>query len=310
MSDVGWSVLAGLTLGLGLWILVASMPRMTRPRLADRVAPYLADVSASARELARRRPATVLPVLAVLVAPVSGMLRRVLAASLGGTAVVRARLRQAGSPLTVEGYRSRQLAWLAGACAVGIVLAVASPSAAASPVAFAVVVVGCAVAGVFSSDRVLAGSAKRRLARLSLELPAVLEFLALSLSAGEGIADGLRRLARFGSGELAVELQDAVANVNTGVPLATAMQSLAAELGLPAFTRFVNQLVGALERGSPIVEVLRAQAQDARDEHKRQLLETAGRKEVSMLVPLVFLILPATVIFAVFPGVVVLQMGF
>jgi tight adherence protein C len=71
----------------------------------------------------------------------------------------------------------------------------------------------------------------------------------------------------------------------------------------------VEQVVGALDRGTPIVEVLRAQAQDSRDDAKRQLLETAGKKEVAMLVPLVFLILPITVAFAIFPGILVLQMG-
>jgi tight adherence protein C len=33
--------------------------------------------------------------------------------------------------------------------------------------------------------------------------------------------------------------------------------------------------------------VLRAQAQDAREEAKRELLEAAGKNEVAMLVPLV-----------------------
>ncbi|MDQ1581930.1 MAG: tight adherence protein, partial [Microbacteriaceae bacterium] len=67
---------------------------------------------------------------------------------------------------------------------------------------------------------------------------------------------------------------------------------------------------GALERGTPLAEVLRAQAQDARDETKRALIELAGKKEVAMLVPLVFLILPVTVLFAIFPGIFVLQAGF
>ncbi len=40
------------------------------------------------------------------------------------------------------------------------------------------------------------------------------------------------------------------------------------------------------------------------------LLELAGKKEVAMLVPLVFLILPVTILFAVYPGIVVLQVGF
>ena len=71
-----------------------------------------------------------------------------------------------------------------------------------------------------------------------------------------------------------------------------------------------NSLSAALERGSPLAEVLRAQAQDARDEAKRTLLEIAGKKEVAMLVPLVFLILPLSILFAIYPGVFVLQSGF
>ena len=54
----------------------------------------------------------------------------------------------------------------------------------------------------------------------------------------------------------------------------------------------------------------RHMAQDAREESKRALLEAAGRKEVAMLVPLVFLILPVTVLVAIWPGVLVLRMGF
>ena len=42
------------------------------------------------------------------------------------------------------------------------------------------------------------------------------------------------------------------------------------DVGLPALTRTVDQLVGALERGTPLVEVFRAQAQDSRDDAKRR----------------------------------------
>ena len=47
-----------------------------------------------------------------------------------------------------------------------------------------------------------------------------------------------------------------------------------------------------------------------RDAAKRDLIEFAGRKEIAMLVPLIFLILPVTVAFALFPGYLVLQAGF
>ncbi len=65
----------------------------------------------------------------------------------------------------------------------------------------------------------------------------------------------------------------------------------------------------AVERGSPLAEVLRAQAQDVREGGRRALMESGGRKEVLMMVPVVFLILPVTVLFAVFPSAVVLRVG-
>jgi tight adherence protein C len=163
--------------------------------------------------------------------------------------------------------------------------------------------------GVVARDFVLQRAARRRLARLASELPVILEFLTLSLSAGEGILDAIRRVARTSSGELAGELAGVVASTNTGLPFSETLTALAATLDLPPFSRTVEQLTGALERGTPLAEVLRAQAQDARDDAKRDLLELAGRKEIAMLFPLVFLILPVTILFAIFPGIMVLELG-
>ena len=61
-------------------------------------------------------------------------------------------------------------------------------------------------------------------------------------------------------------------------------------------------MVVAVERGTPLAEVLRAQAQDVREAGRRALMEAGGRKEIAMMVPVVFLVLPVTVLFAVFPG--------
>jgi tight adherence protein C len=145
---------------------------------------------------------------------------------------------------------------------------------------------------------------------MSRELPTVLEFMTLSLSAGEGILDAIRRISRISHGELAAELATVIGDVNTGVPLADSLARLSSQLQLPSLTRAIDQITGALERGTPLAEVLRAQAQDARDDAKRELLEVSGKKEVAMLVPLVFLILPTTIAIAIFPGIFVLQLGF
>jgi tight adherence protein C len=60
----------------------------------------------------------------------------------------------------------------------------------------------------------------------------------------------------------------------------------------------------AVERGTPLADVLRAQASDVREQRKRELIEAGGRREVLMLVPVVFLLLPVVVLFALYPGYV------
>ena len=41
---------------------------------------------------------------------------------------------------------------------------------------------------------------------------------------------------------------------------------------------------------------------------RRQLMEAGGRKEISMMIPVVFLILPVTVLFTLYPGLRALTM--
>jgi len=305
------AVLCGLALGLGMWFLVSLVPRLSRPRLIVRVAPYVADVSSNARELVERRTANPLPVFIALLDPFASRLRRRTGWTGGGSEATRHRLRQAGSRLSVDAFRARQLVWGAVAAVIAIAVVVVLANGRQFPVVAQFAVVGVAAAGGFlARDYLLQRQARARVARMDKELPTVLEFLTLSLSAGEGILDAVRRVARISRGELAAELSTVIGDVTTGRPLAESLTSLASQLQLAPFSRAVDQITGALERGTPLADVLRAQAQDARDEAKRELLEVSGKKEVAMLIPLVFLILPITVIFAIWPGIFVLQMGF
>lgn len=308
---IGWALVAGTGLGLGLWTLVALIPRLGAPRLTGRVAHYLTDVSAAAREVVSSRPSEPASLVLGIGAPWAAGVGRTLAYVFGGDEAVERRLRQARWSLTVEGFRSRQLLSAAGGAAVGVTsAAIVAQAAPASPLVLAGVVAFGAALGLVAPDQLLARAARKRQRRIAAELPTVLEFLSLALSAGEGILDSLRRVARTGTGELARELGRVVAEVNGGVPLPDALGRCAAVVGLPALTRTVDQLMAALDRGTPLVGVFRAQARDSREDAKRQLIEAAGRKEVAMLVPLVFLILPVTIAFAIFPGILVLQLGF
>jgi hypothetical protein len=75
-----------------------------------------------------------------------------------------------------------------------------------------------------------------------------------------------------------------IADLRAGEPFVTAMERLTRAPG-PPVVRLVDGLVVAVERGAPLGDVLRAQATDVREQHKRDLVEAGGRREVLMLVP-------------------------
>lgn len=221
------------------------------------------------------------------------------------------RLRQAGGTLSLEALRARQLVWAVGGLGSGtLAIVLIGLVATVTPAALITVPAAALVLGYFAPEFALKRNVRRRAARIVSELPTVFEFISLCLAAGESITDSFRRVSQVGSGDFAGELARVLRQVDTGVALASALRELSARLEIPPVTRGIEQTLGALDRGSPLAAVLQAQAQDAREDSKRELLESAGKKEVVMLVPLVFLILPVTILFAVFPGLLTIQTGF
>ena len=134
--------------------------------------------------------------------------------------------------------------------------------------------------------------------------------MALSVAAGESALASLERICRTSRGELAREFNVILAQTRAGSSLLVALNEFAQSTQIPALSRFVDGVAVAIERGTPLADVLRAQAQDVRDNAKRELLEVAGKKEIAMLAPVVFLILPLTVVFAIFPGLSLMKLAF
>ena len=99
-----------------------------------------------------------------------------------------------------------------------------------------------------------------------------------------------------------------LAQVRTGTPIARAFDELAARSGLAVVSRFAEGIAIAVERGTPLAEVLHAQAGDVREAGRRALIESGARREVLMMVPVVFLVLPVVVVFAFWPGLVGLRL--
>jgi tight adherence protein C len=141
-----------------------------------------------------------------------------------------------------------------------------------------------------------------------VEFPTVAELLALAVAAGEGPVAALDRVVTRSGGELSAELGVVLADIRTGSPVTVALDSLARRSGLPVVSRFAEGMAVAIERGTPLADVLHAQATDVREAGRRALIEAGARKEVLMMVPVVFLVLPVTVVFAFWPGVIGLHL--
>ncbi len=312
MNGVGsWSAMGGVVgAGFGLgWVLVfLGLPAQRRPGLDARLAPYLRDAVAPSRLLAsmprsRSRAAEV-------AAPLIGDLARWVDRIMGGSASVRRRLQRAGLAPDVEGFRGEQVVWGALGGAVGTALAIFAlvvRGAAVLPVVM--LVVASVLLGVIARDQWLTRQASAREQLMLAEFPTVAELLALAVSAGEGATGALDRVCRLSHGELSVELGRCLADARAGANLPTALQGLADRTGLVSLTRFVDGMVVAVERGTPLAEVLRAQAQDVREAGRRAVMEAGGRKEIAMMIPVVFLVLPVTVLFAIFPGFAFLRLS-
>lgn len=310
MNPLG--ALLGAILAGGL-LLVADAWRASRPTLADRIAPYVSSRPSTSSLLTRPVPVRstrgARGLARSLATPVVSDLSRALEHLGSTTASIRTRLALLPDRGGVEGFRVEQVLWAAGGLLLGLLVAL--PVAALrdlAPLPVAVVVLLGGVGGALARDWHLTRQVSSRGRRIIAEFPTVAELLALAVGAGEAPAAALDRVARTVDGAMAVELQRTLADVRAGATMSQALTSFANRSNLAVVARFADGVAIAIERGSPLAEVLRAQAADARDAAKRELMESGGRREIAMLTPVVFLLLPLTVAFALFPGISVLQL--
>ncbi|MEV8266202.1 type II secretion system F family protein [Microbacterium sp. NPDC076911] len=302
LNDAAFAVLFGSALGLGVCLLVSLAPRWGAVSLSQRIGPYLRDIT-DPQGITPSSPS------AGQIGELWNAFKSRFARLAGGDLSLVRRLRQAGKPVDTTAFRGRQLVWSVGGLFFGAALVVLLVLSGRGSVSLGAVPILAAFAGFFACDFMLTRAANARVARIEEEVPTVLEFLALCLAAGEGILDSLRRVGNAGAGDFSAEIRTVVVSVGTGSSLSESLARLSRSLEIPATSRAIDQLISAIDRGAPLAQVLHAQALDSREQAKRSLIERAGKKEIQMLVPLVFLILPLSVLFAVFPGIFMLRLG-
>jgi tight adherence protein C len=310
MTPIESGLVLGATSGAGLVLAVARLRVIHRPTLALRVLPYLRDVPRPGRsrpsEATSSSPVTA---AAGIFGPTLRSAADAVERVLGGATSVRRRLQRAALDKTVHEFRIEQVLW--GLVGFAIVAAYSLLDALSGGGGTISSLLLCAVGfatGVLARDTYLSSQVTTRERKVMAEFPVIAELLALAVAAGESPVAALDRVVRRSGGELSRDLGTVLAGVRTGEPVSQAFDGLARSTGLPLVARFAQGVAVAVERGTPLADVLHAQAADVREAGRRELIEVAARKEIFMMVPVVFLVLPVTVLIAFWPGVIGLHL--
>ena len=139
---------------------------------------------------------------------------------------------------------------------------------------------------------------KKQLQAAESEVPSIVELFAVLVSAGESPSTALLRVSKRAKGEMAEKFAGALIDLKNGKSLSQSLDVL------PTIRRFCDTLILAIERGTSLSDVLNRQVEEVRAGQHASLLVAAGKAEISLMIPVIFLILPISVLFALWPSYV------
>jgi tight adherence protein C len=172
-----------------------------------------------------------------------------------------------------------------------LVVAPAAPARLVPPLA-----IGLVAAGFLAPDALAERAARRRRAALVEALPDALDLLAVGAASGRSPAALFAEIAAGTDGPLATELAVTVAELDTGIPTAVALERLRARTDAPE----LGALGAALERsrrfGSPLADQLHAQAATLRREERRRVEERAARAAPKIQLVVALVLVPSALL--------------
>ena len=133
--------------------------------------------------------------------------------------------------------------------------------------------------------------------------------LSVAFDSGLGVLAALDRVMRNARGLTASKFKRLLSSLELGSTLWDELSELRRSAKDSAVGELVLKLQVALQFGAPLADQLSKLAKSNRAVVAQKLQEQAARNENLMLLPLVFLILPTTVVFAVFPSMQYLQIN-
>jgi len=135
------------------------------------------------------------------------------------------------------------------------------------------------------------------------ELVNILQMLSIMISAGESPMMALRYISQRSVGYIPNLISQNFSKYESGRNLAQTMEEIAVATGSSQVRRLTNSIQIAIQRGTPILDVLNNQVQSINKQINLALLKKSGKSEIALLIPVVFLILPVSISFAIWPSI-------
>jgi len=215
------------------------------------------------------------------------------------TSGVRGRLTMLGREEGYEQFRLRQVSHTCWSCLIAFLIA----SGFQGSLLFTAIITALGGFGAFTfEDRKLSNQVGKQRLQIEAEFASVIEMMTLALSAGDTPMSALARISQRSSGRLSQQLEIVSESVRSGISFQVAIDQMGRRIESVQIRRFIDALITAMTRGAPLIEVLHTHVAEARSIQKNLVMDKAGKAEMSMMVPVVFLILPISVLFALWPS--------
>ena len=133
------------------------------------------------------------------------------------------------------------------------------------------------------------------------------DLFAVALTSGLNPRNSLEKITNFISSDISTSLEKALKENSFGKPLFEALEEMTDEKNSKPLKPLMKQIYLALERGTPLAEVTRDFATDQRLKLRNLITKKAAKKEIAMLMPIVFVVLPSVLAVAMYPALTVLQ---
>lgn len=150
----------------------------------------------------------------------------------------------------------------------------------------------------------LSRKAKLRRWQALKELPDFLDLLTVSMEAGLGFDAAIGKVVEKQEGVLAEEFRRALDEIRLGRTRVESLLGVRDRLDLDELSQVISAVIQADRLGVGMVNVLRVQSQEMRDQRKQRAEEEAMKAPIKMLFPLVLFVFPSLFIVLLGPALI------